>query len=137
MPGGGKSPPGIVIQIEHIREVTPVMSDSETLFQFHVKRMANEAEDDLRGRKTGVKCEGLHHPEGAKWDAVVIVEVDNSACCPRNEDNKQVRLCWICNLQGAYRDEYDCPCQENDSRHKSGELKFVGEIQPKEQKLNA
>jgi hypothetical protein len=105
------------------------VSDTQTLFQSHIERMADEAEDQLVHRKTGVDCEYVGHPEGAPFDAVVIVGVDTSSCCIHVEDNKQVRVCWMCIIKGGHRDAFVCRCGENNSTHESKELTFVGEIQ--------
>jgi hypothetical protein len=108
------------------------MSDKKTLFQEHVERVAQEAEDHLRTRKTGVACEFVRHPEGADWHAVMIVGVDTSGCCMYPEENKQVRMCWTCITGYAYVDEFVCRCEGEGSTHESSELTFVGEIQPSE-----
>ena len=104
-------------------------NDKQTLFQAHIERMAAEAEDRLTHRKTGVDCEYVNHPEGATFDAVVIVGVDTSGCCISVEENKQVRVCWMCTLRGGHADKFVCRCGQDNCEHKSSELTFVGEIQ--------
>jgi len=105
------------------------MSDTETLFQMHIKRMAENSEDRLSHRKTGVECEYSKHPEGAPWDAVLIVGVDTSGCCIHVEENKQVRVCWNCIIRGPFQDAFVCKCGEENCEKETKELTFVGEIQ--------
>jgi hypothetical protein len=109
--------------------VSDESDEKQTLFQAHIERVAEEAEDNLRNRKTGVDCEYSNHPEGAPFDAVVIVGVDTSSCCIRVEENKQVRVCWMCTVTGGFRDQFVCRCGEANAQHESKELTFVGEIQ--------
>lgn len=104
-----------------------------TPFQNHVRRVGSEAEDELNHRKTGVQCQYVDHPDGMDfpdndYHAVMIVAVDNSSCCPRNQDNEQLNMCWPCVVSYPFRDRFQCACKEENSVHKSNELTFVSEI---------
>ena len=98
-------------------------------YKGHIDRVAEEAEDYLPERKTGVECEYLNHR--GEFEAVLIVKVNN-VCCGK-EENSEVRLCWVCATRYAARDQFYCRCGEEDSMLTSDQLTFTGEIQPKEQ----